>query len=127
MTDDEPIKIKSFTDLKAWQEGHKLVLQIYKTTKKFPSSETFGLISQMQRCVVSVTSNIAEGFTRQSKKEKIQFFYTALASLTELQNQLIISRDLKLLPLNEFTTLANQSILVQKLIHGLVKYLKREK
>ena len=55
-------KIKSFTDLNAWQEAHGLVLLIYKFTKNFPTEEKFGLIDQMRRCSVSVSSNIAEGF-----------------------------------------------------------------
>jgi hypothetical protein len=66
-------KIKSFTDLIAWKEGHKLVIIIYKTTEKFPQKEIFSLTDQMRRCAVSITSNIAEGFSRQGHKEKIQF------------------------------------------------------
>src|SRR3989344_3686390 len=86
-------KIKSFTDLNAWKEGHQLVLMIYKKTKLFPKEELFGLVSQMRRCVVSITSNLAEGFSRQSYKEKLQFYSMALGSVTELQNQLLVSRD----------------------------------
>ena len=63
-------KIKSFTDLNAWKEGHKLVLQVYKITSDFPQGEKFGLIDQMRRCAVSITSNISEGFSRKTKKEK---------------------------------------------------------
>ncbi len=66
-------KIKSFTGLNAWKEGHKLVLLIYKETGNFPDKEIFGLVSQMRRCVVSVTSNIAEGFSRSTSKVKIIF------------------------------------------------------
>jgi len=79
-------KIKSFTDLISWQEGHKLVLLIYAITKKFPKEELFGLVSQIRRCAISITSNIAEGFSRKSKKEKINFYHISLDSLTELQN-----------------------------------------
>ena len=71
-------KIKSFVDLDAWKEGHKLVLVIYNLTKAFPHEEAFGLNSQMRRCAVSITSNIAEGFSRQSYKEKIQFYSISL-------------------------------------------------
>ena len=63
-------KAKEFTDLIVWQEGHKLVLMIYKICKKFPENEKFGLVSQMQRAAVSITSNIAEGFGRRHNKEK---------------------------------------------------------
>jgi len=61
---NEASTIKAFTDLKAWQQSHKFVLLIYRITKKFPKEELFGLTSQMQRAVVSITLNIAEGFGR---------------------------------------------------------------
>ena len=67
-------KLRLFTDLDAWQEGHQLVLLVYRFTKSFPREEAFGLVSQMRRCSASVTSNIAEGFSRQSYKEKLQFY-----------------------------------------------------
>ena len=77
-----------------WREAHKLVLLIYKTTKGFPKKELFGLTSQLRRAAVSITSNIAEGFSRQGYKEKLQFYYMALGSLTESQNQLLIAKQL---------------------------------
>src|SRR3989344_224377 len=86
-------KIQSFTDLEVWRESHKLVLMVYKFTKNFPKNELFGLTSQLRRAVVSITSNIAEGFSRFSYKEKIQFYSIAFGSLTEVQNQLLISKD----------------------------------
>lgn len=119
MVEIEKKKIKSFTDLYAWQEGHKLVLMIYKITDKFPSKETFGLISQMRRCAVSITSNIAEGFSRNTIKDKCQFYSVAHGSLTELQNQLIIARDIKYLDKDNFAKIANQTIIIHKLITGL--------
>lgn len=64
-------KIKTFTDLKAWKCGHELVLIIYTIVKSFPNDEVYGLISQMRRCSISVTSNIAEGFGRQGYKDKV--------------------------------------------------------
>ena len=91
--------IKSFTDLIVWQKGHFLVLEIYKYASDFPKDELFGLTSQIKRAIISVTSNIAEGFKRHSKKEKIQFYYVALGSITEVQNHLIIARDLHFITL----------------------------
>ena len=85
-------KIKSFTDLNAWKESHKLVLMVYGVTKTFPREEIFALVSQMRRCAVSITSNIAEGFSRQSYKEKVQFYSISQGSVTELQSQLLIAR-----------------------------------
>lgn len=113
--------IKSFKDLDAWRIGHEFVLAIYKLTKKFPKEEMFGLISQLQRCAVSITSNIAEGFSRQSYKEKIQFYSMALGSLTEAQNQITIALDLKYLSHDEYTVLEETTIRLHKLINGLIK------
>lgn len=118
-------KIKSFTDLLAWKESHKLALMIYQVTDKFPENEIYSLVNQMRRCSVSIASNIAEGFSRQGVKEKIQFFYVAKGSLTELQSQLLIARDLNYLPKEEFDNLAEQTVLASKLIVGLIKSLKQ--
>lgn len=85
---------KSFQDLDTWREAHKLAIGIYKLVEKFPEREKFGLISQMTRSAVSVPSNIAEGFNRESNKEKIQFYATARGSAAELQSQLLIARDI---------------------------------
>lgn len=117
-------KIKSFIDLYAWQEGHKLVLMIYRLVKKFPKDELFGLISQIRRCVVSITSNISEGFSRGSYKEKLQFYSIAQGSVTELQNQLLIARDVKYISQEEFQGVADQSVTAHKIIGGLIKSTK---
>jgi four helix bundle protein len=114
-------KIKSFTDLNAWKEGHKLVLLVYQITANFPSQERFALIDQMRRAVVSVTSNVAEGFSRQSYAEKVQLYCMAQGSLTELQNQLLVAKDVGYLKKEDFQKLANQSVVVHKLISGLIK------
>ncbi|MDP1722339.1 MAG: four helix bundle protein [Candidatus Gottesmanbacteria bacterium] len=114
-------KILSFTDLVAWKEGHVLVLDIYRITKGFPREELFGLTSQIRRCAVSITSNIAEGFSRNSWKEKLQFYSISLGSLTELQNQLLVSRDVGYISLDAFRRIAEQSTFVSKLIRGLIK------
>lgn len=124
MQDKEYQTIKSFTDLNTWKEGHKLVLMIYKMTKLFPPHERFGLRSQIQRAAISITSNIAEGFSRNSSKEKIQFYYTSLGSLTEIQNQLLIARDLGYISQQIFNDIALQTVVVSKLTNGLIKSLK---
>lgn len=112
-------KIKSFTDLNAWKEGHTLVLMVYKNTENFPKSEIFGLTNQMRRAVVSVTSNIAEGFSRITAKDKCYFYSIASGSLTELQNQLVVASDLKFLEKSDFDKIAYQTVEVAKLISGL--------
>ncbi len=119
-------KIQSFTDLNTWKEGHKLTLAIYKVTKLFPKEEIYSLVDQMRRAAISITSNIAEGFSRQSFKEKVQFYYMSLGSLTELQNQLLVSRDLGYMSNNEFNDIANTTVIVHKLIVGLIRSSKEK-
>ena len=114
-------KIKSFTDLDAWREAHKLVLMVYEITRNFPKEELFGLVSQMRRAAVSITSNIAEGFSRQFYREKVQFYTVAQSSNTELQNQLLVAKDVGYLAKTDIDNIANQSVRVHKVLNGLIK------
>jgi len=117
-------KIKNFIDLNAWRSGHVLVLEIYKITQKFPTIEKFGLSDQIRRTTVSITSNISEGFSRQTKKDKLNFYHISLGSLSEVQNQIIIARDLKYIDNNSYINLKTQTITISKLLNGLIKSLK---
>ncbi|EKD87091.1 MAG: hypothetical protein ACD_37C00045G0003 [uncultured bacterium] len=114
-------KIESFTDLKAWQEGHKLVLLIYKLTSSFPKAETYSLVDQMRRVASSITANVAEGFGRHGYKEKVQFYYMAKGSLTELKNFLIISKDVGYLSEENFKSLIEQASIADQLLQGLIR------
>lgn len=114
-------KIRSFTDLTAWKVRHEVVLKVYNVTQNFPQEEIFGLTSQMRRSVVSITSNLAEGFSRVSYKDKIHFYTMALGSVTELQNQLLISRDISYISANEFEKIYERLLDVQKIICGLIR------
>lgn len=114
-------KIQKFTDLNVWREAHVFVIEIYKITKEFPSEEKFGLISQMRRCAVSITSNIAEGFGRNTAKDKVRFYSIAKGSLFELQSQLYIAKDLNFIQ-QEYIDNSDEKIeLISKLISGLIK------
>lgn len=113
--------IREFTDLVVWQEAHKLVLEIYRVSKDFPNREEFGLRSQICRATVSITSNIAEGFSRYHYKDKVNFYYDARGSLSEVLNQLIIARDLKYIPSESFEKLASQVNRVFAILNGLIK------
>ena len=113
-------KIKTFTDLKVWQEGHELVILVYKITKDFPKDELYSLTNQMRRAAASITSNIAEGFGRQGYKEKIQFYYLAQGSLTELKNQFLIAKDVGYLEAKDFGVLAEKANNVHRLLQGLI-------
>lgn len=114
-------KIKSFTALIAWKEAHKLVIEIYNMTKKLPKEEQFGLTNQIRRAVVSVSSNIAEGFSRRTRDEKNRFYFMAQGSLTEVQNQLLVAKDVGYINQNIFKKVADQTVIVNKLINGLIK------
>jgi four helix bundle protein len=120
MNQDSRSKIKEFTDLRAWQEAHKLVIGLYKESKSFPKEELFGLTSQMRRAAVSITSNIAEGFGRQGYKEKVQFYYLAHGSLVELKNQLLIALDVGYLNTKTYTELNEQLKSAHRLLQGLI-------
>jgi four helix bundle protein len=114
-------KIRSFTDLKVWQEGHKLVLLVYECTKEFPREEIFGLTSQLRRAAVSVTSNITEGFGRRTKAEKTQFYYLANGSLLEVKNQLIIAKDLKYISEKRCNEVLNNASYTHAILQALIK------
>jgi four helix bundle protein len=124
MGQEENQTIKSFTDLDAWKKSHEIIVLIYLITKEFPKEEIFGIVNQMRRCAVSITSNIAEGFSRQSIKEKIQFYCIALGSLTELQNQLLISKDVKYLTVEKFYQISDKTVIAHKILNGLIKSTK---
>ena len=114
-------KIKDFTDLFAWQEAHRLVIDIYQITKSFPKEEMYSLTDQLRRAATSITSNIAEGFGRQGYKEKIQFYYLSSGSLAEVRNQIIIAKDIKYITEERYGTLATQAEIVSKLLYGIIK------
>jgi four helix bundle protein len=82
------MKIKNFRDLDIWKLGMETVIDIYKITSKFPKEETYGLTGQMRRAVISIPSNIAEGFNRYHNKEYRQYLYIALGSCGELETQI---------------------------------------
>src|SRR3989338_6587555 len=117
-------QIKSFTDLIVWQEGHRLVVEIYRITKMFPREETYSLTDQMRRAASSVTSNIAEGFGRHGYKEKVQFFYLAQGSLTELKNQVIAGHDIGYLGVEDYGLLVEQLKVAHSLLQGLTSKTK---
>ena len=119
--------ISNFYDLETWKKAHKLVLLIYKLTSKYPKKETYILVSQMLRSAISVASNVAEGFGRNGIKEKVQFYTMSKASLIELQNQLLISKDIKYLNSVKFNKAWELSVEVHKLVNGLIRSTKKSK
>tara|TARA_B100000508_G_scaffold141091_1_gene146341 strand:+ start:78374 stop:78748 length:375 start_codon:yes stop_codon:yes gene_type:complete len=95
------MKVFSFESLEVWKEVKLLTKEIYILTKKFPDSEKFGLVSQIRRATVSVSSNIAEGSARNSAKDQAHFYQIAFSSLMEVLSQLLISVELNFIQENE--------------------------
>ncbi len=114
-------KIETFTDLIVWQEGHKLVVMVYKITKNFPREELYSMVDQMRRASSSITANIAEGFGRQTYKEKIQFYYMSKGSLAELKNFFLIAKDVGYLSQEQFIQLMNQSNITDQILQGFIR------
>jgi len=113
---------ESYRDLIAWRKAKTLALDIYVCTKGFPKDEVYGLTSQMRRAAVSVPSNIAEGKGRYSRKEFVQFLYTARGSLFELATQLSIAHDLKYLEVSAFEQLNGTIDDLGRILNGLIKH-----
>ncbi|MEX0608354.1 MAG: four helix bundle protein [Balneolaceae bacterium] len=113
-----------YKNLKVWQKSVELATEVYSCTKQFPSEEKFGLISQIRRSTVSISSNIAEGAGRNSNKEFKNFLNYAYGSGSELDTQLIISRNLGYISENKFEDLSNKTNEVQRMIYSLSNSLK---
>ncbi|OBQ57209.1 four helix bundle protein [Tamlana sp. s12] len=117
-------KINSFEEILSWQKARELNSEIYKLTINNTSfSKDFGLRDQIRRSSISISSNIAEGFERETTKEFIRFLYIAKASAGEFRSQLYLSFDLSYLTNEQFEKLKLKVNEVSKLISGLIKYL----
>lgn len=103
-----------------WQKSVELVKLIYQHSASFPSDEKFGLTNQMRRCSVSIPSNIAEGFARGSDKELIRFLYISLGSSSELDTQLIISRELQFIDEERCAELTLLNGEIGKMLNSLI-------
>ena len=112
---------QTFRDVKAWQSAYDLTLAVYEVVKSFPNDELYGLTSQLKRAVVSIPSNIAEGFGRRSSKEKDQFYSIAHGSLTEVENQLLIALGVGYVTEKHHFLLQEQVVNTHKLLYGLRK------
>jgi four helix bundle protein len=115
------MKTYSFERLNAWQESRLLVKHIYKLTAEFPSHEKFGLVSQIRRAAVSVSSNIAEGSGRNSIADQKHFYRIAFSSLMEVLNQAILSVDLDYIEDEQLKQIRIQIDKTAQLISGLAK------
>ncbi len=120
-------KIIDFYQLDAWKYGHKLAILVYQLTKNFPKSERFGVIDQLRRAASSVTANLAEGFGRFTFADKTHFYFQARGSLKEVQNFLLLSKDLKYTGNKSIKSIWNLSKDCERLINGLIRSTKKHK
>ena len=95
----------SFKDLIVWQKAHAFVLLVYRMSGKFPSTERFGLCSQFQRAAVSIPANIAEGYRKLSKADKLRFINVSQGSLEECRYYVILSKDLSYISMDDYNSL----------------------
>ena len=100
--------MRNYKDLWVWDEGHQLTLAVYKATASFPKDERFGLTSQIRRASASIGANLAEGCGRRSDGEMGRFVQIAMGSGAELSYHLLLSKDLELLPEEEYAHLNSQ-------------------
>lgn len=114
-------QIRHFSHLNAWKKNHCLVLKVYKLARKFPKDELFGLVSQIRRAVSSITANIAEGYGRFHYGDKVRFYTIARDSSAEVQNYLIIAKDLGYITKEEFDEIKVINFEGYKLICGLIQ------
>jgi four helix bundle protein len=115
---------RSFKDLIVWQKSYQVSLITYEVTKEFPKSELFSLTNQMRRSSASITANLAEGFGRHGYKEKLQFYFQAHGSLTELKDQMYIARDVDYINLKDFDITMLLLTQTQQLLLALIKKTK---
>ena len=112
---------KSFTDLIVWQKAHKLVLETYKVTRDYPTEERFALCSQFQRAAISIPANIAEGYKRLSKADKLRFLNISQGSLEECRYYIILSRDLSYINIKTYNELIGHLEEISKLLNSYIK------
>jgi four helix bundle protein len=120
----EDRKTQAFEDLRVWQESMELAVEIYKISRNFPDSEQFAITNQIRRSSTSVSANIAEGFGRQSQKEKLQFFSIAYGSLLETKSFLYLSERLEYINKEDLNSLLEKITILQKQMNSLTKVIR---
>lgn len=115
------MRVFSFEKLSVWQKSRALTVFVYRITKLFPLEEKFGLVSQMRRCAISISSNLAEGSGRSQAKDKARFTEIAYGSALELLNQVVLSKDLEFLSEENYQKIRTQITEITAMLDGLRK------
>lgn len=119
--------MKDFRNLDVWNKAHLTTLAVYEHTKTFPKEEIFGLTNQMRRASVSIPSNIAEGCGRGSDAELSRFLQIAMGSASELEYQVLLSKDLEYLTEINYKALIEKVIEIKKMLASLIKKLNADR
>lgn len=119
--------MKNYIDLDVWKIARKLVKTVYNLASQFPNTEIYSLTNQINRSVISIPSNIAEGIGRQSDKETIQFLYIAKGSLFELETQLYLAYDLDYISKDKLDNILEEITSCKKLLNGFINYFKSKR
>jgi four helix bundle protein len=115
--------MSNYKDLQVWKASHELVIETYKLTKNFPKEERYELISQLNRAVVSIPANIAEGTGRRTNKDFCSFLHIARGSLNEVEYYYILSKDLGYINEEQYNSCTNKIKNISRKLNGLIKFL----
>jgi len=118
--------MKDFRQLKVWQKSHQLVLALHRITASFPRAETYGLTAQIRRAASSIPSNLAEGCGRNGDGELARFCCIARSSASELEYNLLLARDLKLIQPKDYEQLAQETTEIKRMLTVFVQKLSGE-
>jgi four helix bundle protein len=118
--------LNNFKELNVWQKSYRLCLEIYRITATFPKEEKYGLTSQIRRSVVSIPSNIAEGYGRKTTLDYIRMLYISYGSVCELETQILLAGDLDLIEKGEMGTLKKDIAEIERMLKALIKSLENK-
>ncbi len=119
--------MRDFRELRVWEKGHRLALDIYEATGGFPREETYGLRAQLRRCCASIPANIAEGCGRSGEAELGRFMLVAMGSASELEYHLLLARDLKLLNARDYEHLSQRTTEIKRMLSTFITKLRQSK
>ena len=118
--------MKNFRNLLVWERAHKLVLDIYEITRKFPKGEHYNLTDQIRRSSASIPTNIAEGCGRSGDAEFKRFLFIAMGSASELEYQLLLSHDLGYLEQSQYDQLISELVELRKMLNSLIHKIRSD-
>ncbi len=119
--------MQDFRQLNVWKKSHSITLAIYKVTKSFPTQETYGLISQMQRAAVSISANIAEGCGKRTDPDFARYLQISMGSASELDYLLLLASDLGYLSPDTYASIQGNLIETRKMLNGLIQTVRSKR